>query len=394
MSESFRERLARLRREPAKVEAGTADSIDGAAAEEAPAIETTAPEETGSPSVALPTWWRARVSKRAPPRVESLAPRELGEPADLIDAANARGAFAVREERFSLEHRHGSTQLGSVRSVRADLFALVAKDPRLADLDPQRALFLDIETTGLSGGAGTKAFLVGLGWIERGEFVLWQGFLRGPEQEAALLHDVAERVAASSSIVTFFGKTFDRHRLEDKMRVHGVPPPFEARAHLDLYHPLRALYRPALENARLATLERVLCGVERADDLSGAFAPEAWYDFLAGRPHRLNRVFAHNRDDVLSLVTLCAHLGALELEAPEPEAVDPASAGELASRLEAARLRGLARALAHAKRWSECAALAKLALSRGPVEGARDELLELLGTAERRARRRARRDVE
>jgi hypothetical protein len=388
VSESFRERLARLRREPAKIESENENAIENsteAADAAAPsALEVSAPPEVDSESSTLPNWWRARLSKRAPPRVESRAPRELGEPADLIDASNARGAFAVREQRFPLEHRHGATQLASVRSVRAEVFALIAKDPRLAELDPERALFLDIETTGLSGGAGSKAFLVGLGWIERGDFALWQGFLRGPEQEAALLHEVAERVAASSAIVTFFGKTFDRHRLEDKMRLHGVPPPFEARAHLDLYHPLRALYRPALENARLATLEHTLCGVERADDLSGAFAPEAWYDFLAGRPHRLERVFAHNRDDVLSLVTLCAHLGALEFEAD-----DPTPAGELDSRLEAARLRGLARALAHAKRWSECAALAKLALSRGPLEGARDELLELVRTAERRARRSA-----
>jgi uncharacterized protein YprB with RNaseH-like and TPR domain len=369
VSESFRERLARLRREP-----------------------TSAPppaQSSPSPSPAeLPSWWRSRLAKRAaPPRVDTSEPRELGEPAGLVDASNLRGAFAVREQRFALDHRHGSTELSSVHSVRSELFALLTKDARLAAFDPARALFLDIETTGLAGGAGTKAFLVGLGRIEGAEFVLWQGFLRGPEQEAALLHDVAERIAASSALVTFFGKTFDRHRLEDKMRVHGVPPPFAARPHLDLYHPLRALYRPALPDSRLGTLERALCRVERTADLSGAFAPEAWYDFLAGRPHRLSRVFAHNRDDVLSLVTLCAHLGALEF-APRDRA-SPSDAD--AARLEAARLRGLARALFHAKRWSECAALATCALELAESETARAELLELAQTAERRAERAARR---
>jgi uncharacterized protein YprB with RNaseH-like and TPR domain len=371
VSESFRERLARLRREPTS----------------APPPD---PPSTPSPPPAeLPSWWRSRLAKRSAPRVETSEPREVGEPAGLVDASNLRGAFAVREERYPLDHRHGSTELASVCSVRSEFFALLTKDARLAAFDPARALFLDIETTGLAGGAGTKAFLVGLGRIEGAEFVLWQGFLRGPEQEAALLHDVAERVAASSALVTFFGKTFDRHRLEDKMRVHGVPPPFAARAHLDLYHPLRALYRPALADSRLGTLERALCRVERSGDLSGAFAPEAWYDFLAGRPHRLSRVFAHNRDDVLSLVTLCAHLGALELALRER-----ASASDTeAARLEAARLRGLARALFHAKRWGECAALANCALASAESETARAELLQLAQTAERRAERAARRSA-
>jgi len=284
---------------------------------------------------------------------------------------------------FALDHRHGAVELRAATSVDASLFALTTKDARLTRLDPARALFLDIETTGLSGGAGTKAFLVGLGCFDAESFRLWQGFLRGPEDEAALLHEVAARVRDSDALVTFFGKTFDRHRLEDKMRLHGVSPPFEGRAHLDLYHPLRALYRSALEDARLQTLERVLCDVERIDDLPGAFAPEAWRDFLAGRAHRLERVFEHNRDDVLSLVALCAHLGSLEL-APRDSNAEHAA-------LEASRLRGLARALAHAKRWPECVELAIAAQARTSDPQLHEQLSQLRSTAERRLERSQRR---
>lgn len=96
------------------------------------------------------------------------------------------------------------------------------------------------------------------------------------------------------------------------MRIAGVTPPFAGRPHLDLFHPLQRLLRGAYADGRLATYESRLVGVERTSDLPGAFAPEAWFDWLAGRPHRLEGVFQHNLDDVLSLATLAAWLGRVE----------------------------------------------------------------------------------
>jgi tetratricopeptide (TPR) repeat protein len=93
------------------------------------------------------------------------------------------------------------------------------------------------------------------------------------------------------------------------MRLHRIAPPFARKPHLDLYHPLVRLYRGAYADGRLGTFERELCGVEREDDLPGSLAPAAWFDFLGERPHRLEAVFRHNELDVLSLVTLAAHLG-------------------------------------------------------------------------------------
>ena len=92
------------------------------------------------------------------------------------------------------------------------------------------------------------------------------------------------------------------------MRLHGVAPPFEQSIHCDLYYPLRRAHRGKFENCRLKTLERELTHVQRGDDLPGSFAPAAWFDFLGKRPHRLEGVFRHNADDVLSLVALAAHL--------------------------------------------------------------------------------------
>lgn len=234
-----------------------------------------------------------------------FAKTDVGPPRDLVPS----GATVARIQCFAPDHAHGDWRLAEIEHALAATLSLCARDESLASLDVRDALFLDTETTGLSGGAGTYVWLVGLGSFRDDTFELWQGFLPDPSHERALLAEVAERIARAPLVVTFFGKAFDRHRLEDKLRMHGLDSPFEKKPHLDLYHPLRRLYAREFEDSRLRTFEDVLCGVQRAEDLPGAFAPAAWFDFLAGRAHRLEGVFAHNRDDVLSLVTLASHLG-------------------------------------------------------------------------------------
>jgi len=256
------------------------------------------------------------------PEVETLEGASSDAPRGLEDFEGALGPWQARRTSFDATHRHGDFGLDEIVHVRGEDFARLTGDDALAELDLREAVYLDTETTGLSGGAGTYVFMVGLGAYrsaadaesEGGDFEVWQGFLPSPAEEAALLAECAERIRAASSVVSFFGKSFDRHRLEDKMRACGVTPPFDALPHLDLYHPLRRLYRDAYVDGRLKTLEAELCGLARADDLPGALAPAAWFDFLAGREHRLEGVFRHNLDDVLSLVTLAAHLGRTSAE--------------------------------------------------------------------------------
>ena len=266
-------------------------------------------------------------------------PTTTGDPRDLsITSPGEAGEVAARIEALAGDYQHGTFQLDEIEFVDSGDFALLTGDSALTELDLASVVYLDTETTGLSGGAGTYVFQIGLGtFTAEGEFELWQGFLRGPGEERALLAECATRIARSSGVVSFFGKSFDRHRLEDKMRVCGVEPPFERVPHLDLYHPCRRLYAPALPDGRLQTMERALCGVEREDDLPGSFAPAAWFDYLAERPHRLEAVLRHNRDDVLSLVTLAAHLGRSRRETR--------GGGGALTGDEAARARGVARSL-------------------------------------------------
>ena len=257
---------------------------------------------------ALPEWLAARLAAGGVPEECLGAARTVELPNALEEVRGERGTFAVRLQRFAEGHAHGAFALEEARAGSGAELAWLARDERLAGLDPATSVYLDIETTGLSGGAGTIPFLVALGRFDGGDFELWQAFLRGPEEEAAALEAVAERIRAASGVVSFFGKSFDRHRLEDKMRLHRIAPPFDEKPHLDLYHPLTRLYRGAFADGRLATFERELCGVERGDDLPGSLAPAAWLDFLARRAHRLEAVFRHNELDVLSLVVLAAHL--------------------------------------------------------------------------------------
>ena len=300
-SDGLHDRLRRLRREPR--------------AKHAPADE-------------LPIWLKkklaagdsgsGRSAEGTRPALESRE-RAVGAPKRLVEGDGPLGPFSARCDAYADQYRHGDWRLSEVDHVDGDELAFFGRDERLARISLRRCVYLDIETTGLSGGAGTVPFLVALGSFEEesfgaASFRLWQGFVREPAEEAAVLAEVARRVADAEGVVSFFGKSFDRHRLEDKMRVYGIDAPFADLPHLDLYHPLVRLYRGAFDNGRLGTFERELCGVQRTDDLPGSFAPEAWFDFLASRAHLLEQVFQHNADDVLSLVTLTASLGRTHLE--------------------------------------------------------------------------------
>lgn len=335
-----------------------------------------------APATGIPDWLRARLStgkagERPPaPASEggSLAPL-----ARLAQEENAAGVHGARVERRACGEPHGAYRLDGWADLAQDAFDRYARDGSLAHVDLGRAVFLDIETTGLAGGAGTYPFLVALGRFDGQGFEVWQGFLRGPEEERALLASAAARIGAADCIVSFFGKSFDRHRLEDKMRLHGIAPPFAGRPHLDLYHPCARLYREALPDARLSTVERALCGVERVHDLSGAHAPAAWFDFLAGRPHRLEEVFRHNLLDVLSLVTLAAHVGWAARERRGDGQVLEGHAGE--------RALGLARLAADRGERPEALRWLDLALARGVrgerrARALRADLLRLAGERE------------
>ncbi len=197
-----------------------------------------------------------------------------------------------------------------------------ARRIRAALEDPEKWLFLDTETTGLAGGTGTYAFLIGLAWWDAGGLQVEQLFLRDFSEEHSLLQAVAERVAQRPVLVTFNGKSFDWPLLENRFTMTRAIRVPQLAAHLDLLHPARALWKLRLGSARLVDLERHVLdarhlGWHREDDVASSLIPQFYFDYLRGGTAKpLAGVVKHNQMDLRGLAALFGKLSSL-LEARE-----------------------------------------------------------------------------
>ncbi|MGB0034707.1 MAG: ribonuclease H-like domain-containing protein [Candidatus Acidiferrales bacterium] len=182
--------------------------------------------------------------------------------------------------------------------------------------DPEQWLFLDTETTGLAGGTGTYAFLVGIAWWDAGGLEVEQFFMRDHSEEHSLLVALAERLAERQVLVTFNGKSFDWPLLETRYRMtRSIRPPVP-RAHLDFLHPARNLWRLRLGSVRLQDLERHVLGWKRGTDVMSELIPQMYFDFLrGGPPEPLVPVFHHNQMDLRGLAGLSGRVVSLLADA-------------------------------------------------------------------------------
>lgn len=175
--------------------------------------------------------------------------------------------------------------------------------------DPEQWLFLDTETTGLAGGSGTYAFLVGIAWWEDGGLEIEQFFLREYSEERSLLFALRERIAEHPVLVTFNGKCFDWPLLETRYRMTRKVSAPSPRAHLDFLHPARNLWRLRLGSVRLYELERHILGWDRGVDILSGQIPQIYFDYLrGGPPERLVPVLNHNQMDLRGLAALSSRI--------------------------------------------------------------------------------------
>jgi uncharacterized protein YprB with RNaseH-like and TPR domain len=188
-------------------------------------------------------------------------------------------------------------------------------DATFARMDPihrYRLLHFDTETTGLAGGTGTRAFMIGAAdWVD-GRFRIRQLTITTMAAESAMLRRFAEWLDEDTVLVSYNGKCYDAPLLATRYRLARLPNPLTGLGHLDLLHPVRRHWKHAWENCRLATAERQLLGVVREDDLPGSEAPAAWITYLRGGSARnLRRVAAHNAQDLKSLAGVLLRMAAM-----------------------------------------------------------------------------------
>lgn len=222
-------------------------------------------------------------------------------------------------------------------ALAGDALALLAGQPQVAEIPPQRWLFLDTETTGLAGGTGTYAFLVGLAQCANGNFRVDQHFMRHYGEERSLLEPVAERLAEAGLLITFNGKAFDLPLLETRFQLARFRLRLDHLAHLDLLYPARQLWRLRLGSVRLIELERRVLAVERDGDVPGELIPQIYFDYLRrSDPLPLVDVFRHNRYDLRALAAVLERLLQAVTE-PRSVATEPLDLFGLSRLLEVRR---------------------------------------------------------
>jgi tetratricopeptide (TPR) repeat protein len=337
-----------------------------------------------------------------------------GLPIDRRDAPGLEGATTVRtpfgqaaviERAFDADWRFGAVRVDECVAAEPDLLAILTGRP----VEPRATcregpIFLDLETTGLSGGAGTVAFLVGCGWFDRGAFQTRQFFLNGFAAERALLHLVSDLLDEAPFIVTYNGRTFDVPVMETRWQFHRIRPPLDDLPHVDMLPPARRLWRETAEgtdrSCRLVHLEASLLGYVRQGDVPGFEIPSRYFSYVRdGDAAPLEPVLQHNRLDLLALAAITARAQRLVLQGPcsARDAGECLALGRVywragrlpeaeecfrraASRAEAPRacreeaLHGLALLLRRQRRFGEAAATWRdlLALGHGRSRAARE----------------------
>ena len=246
-------------------------------------------------------------------------PRPASVPIDSVVAGSflstPRGEVFAAEQTYPKDYVFGQSPL--VSSFPFALISQYAKDTEIQNIPLSKFAFLDTETSGLSGGTGTYAFMVGVARFIDDEYVLKQFFMRDPAEEPALLEGLAKFLTPCEALVTFNGKAFDAPLLSTRYRLHHIPIPYKDYSHIDLLPLARRLWRDRLESRTLKYLEEHVLGFTRSsEEVPGYEVPWLYFDYLrTGNPTPLAGVFYHNAIDVVAMAALLAHMNDM-LESP------------------------------------------------------------------------------
>ena len=200
--------------------------------------------------------------------------------------------------------------------VELDRSPLLPKGAKARDF-----IFLDVETTGLSGGAGTIAFLAGLGFVRGDRLIIEQHFLSDYPGEHQFIKYLSSKFEENAVFVSYNGKSFDTQILRTRFIMNGMN--FVFRHQLDLLHPARRLWSCYLESCSLSSIEEHILGLQRELDIPGVEIPDRYFQFLdSGDPAPLEPVCAHHLQDIITLERLLLHMQDL-VSNPQGRFADP-----------------------------------------------------------------------
>ncbi len=243
----------------------------------------------------------------------------------LLGAGVAKNHFG---EHLAMRNWFSSPEYVEPSPISLELLSRARDEPqsrktRAALEKPAKWLFLDTETTGLSGGTGTYAFLIGLAWWDAGGLQVEQFLMRDFTEEYSLLQELAEHVKERPVLVTFNGKSFDWPLLESRFAMTRSIAAPKLAAHLDLLHPARALWKLRLGSVRLAELERRVLetrrlGWDRENDIESSLIPQRYFDYLRGGPTQpIVGIVQHNQMDLRGLAALFCKINAMLSESAD-----------------------------------------------------------------------------
>jgi hypothetical protein len=218
------------------------------------------------------------------------------------------GPAWVRTARYPLAER---PDLAEWLTIQPAALAALDRNDALLRLTPAHVAFIDTETTGLSLGAGTYTFLIGVGTFEDEAFLVRQFFMRNPAEERAQLHLVEEAVGRCAGIVSFNGRGFDMPLITNRFVLAAMPPLLAGAPHLDLLPPARRLWKARWGSCSLGSLERNVLALQRtAEDVPGYLIPDIYRQYyLTGvATEMLAHVFYHNLEDIVSMPLLGARM--------------------------------------------------------------------------------------
>ena len=244
--------------------------------------------------------------------IEKLDPEWMELGVQLMQTSE--GTFLLREVIYPHTHRHGLHGLDELQQAAYGLsyFRKPEDRPLMPAIDPDKVLFLDLETTGLGVGTGNVPFMVGLAYSKDGAFYVEQMLIRHPAEERAMIAYLTQKLPSYSHLVTYNGRTFDWPVLHNRFILNGFRHFTWEPIHIDLLHPSRSVWRNTLTSCKLSHVEEERLGITRIDDVPGSLAPAIYFQYLAdGQPEPLFGVFQHNETDMLSLACLAIRFGHL-----------------------------------------------------------------------------------